>query len=165
MAPVHQIDPWTVHGNFLCDERSCKGGRCIPGIAHGGGRRCHIEGCTKLAKEGPLCIVHGGGRRCQIDGCDKHSLKGGRCIAHGGERRCQAKGCITDAWRRGHCYRHRADIDTSSGSSGAPRALESTYENGARAGSRMTVSTRTSSSLESGARSRLIARSAACFEE
>jgi hypothetical protein len=41
--------------------------------AHGGGRRCQHEGCTKSAADGGTlhCKVHGGGKRCQHEGCTK----------------------------------------------------------------------------------------------
>jgi hypothetical protein len=41
--------------------------------AHGGGRRCQHEGCSKGAATGgtPHCIAHGGGRRCEREGCSK----------------------------------------------------------------------------------------------
>jgi hypothetical protein len=41
-------------------------------IAHGGGRRCQHEGCTKAPRgDTQYCIAHGGGRRCQKEGCAK----------------------------------------------------------------------------------------------
>jgi hypothetical protein len=45
-------------------------GHCV---AHGGGRRCQTEGCTKSAVGGgrPHCIAYGGGRRCQTEDCTK----------------------------------------------------------------------------------------------
>jgi hypothetical protein len=41
--------------------------------AHGGGRCCQTEGCTKAAATGGTlhCVAHGGGRRCQQEGCTK----------------------------------------------------------------------------------------------
>ena len=47
---------------------SAGGGLCV---AHGGGRRCTVEGCDKLDKGGGTCRAHGGARRCQVDGCNK----------------------------------------------------------------------------------------------
>jgi hypothetical protein len=42
-------------------------------VAHGGGRRCQHEGCSKAVEGGgtPHCKAHGGGRRCQEEGCTK----------------------------------------------------------------------------------------------
>uniref|UniRef100_A0A7S2SNJ7 WRKY19-like zinc finger domain-containing protein n=1 Tax=Mucochytrium quahogii TaxID=96639 RepID=A0A7S2SNJ7_9STRA len=66
-------------------------------IAHGGGKRCKIEGCSSGA-EGEngsmLCKRHGGGRRCKIEACTS-SARGGSmyCISHGGGRRCGQPGC------------------------------------------------------------------------
>jgi hypothetical protein len=67
--------------------------------AHGGGRRCIEEGCTKSA-EGTteLCAAHGGGRRCATEGCTK-SAQGptDSCTAHGGGQRCGDACCTLDA--------------------------------------------------------------------
>jgi hypothetical protein len=66
-------------------------------VAHGGGKRCHEEGCTKSAATGGTlhCRAHGGGRRCHHEGCPKAAEGGGtpHCKAHGGGRRCQQEGC------------------------------------------------------------------------
>ncbi|KAK3241634.1 hypothetical protein CYMTET_48617 [Cymbomonas tetramitiformis] len=41
-------------------------------IAHGGGKRCQADGCTKSAQgKTEYCIAHEGGKRCQADGCTK----------------------------------------------------------------------------------------------
>jgi hypothetical protein len=65
-------------------------------VAHGGGKRCQHEGCTKSALgDTEHCAAHGGGRRCQHLGCPKAAATGGtrHCVAHGGGRRCQKEGC------------------------------------------------------------------------
>jgi hypothetical protein len=73
-------------------------------MAHGGGRRCMFETCTKSAKgRSEFCIRHGGGRRCMhdpVDGappCEK-SAEGSTmyCKRHGGGKRCRHEsGCET----------------------------------------------------------------------
>jgi hypothetical protein len=79
--------------------------------AHGGGKRCTMEGCQKSAVPGgtPHCSAHGGGKRCQTDGCSK-GVQGGTkfCSAHGGGRRCQTVGCPKGAAGSGtnHCIAH-----------------------------------------------------------
>ena len=46
-------------------------------VAHGGGRRCEHDNCSKVAQSGTkLCVAHGGGRRCQTDGCQKSARHG-----------------------------------------------------------------------------------------
>ena len=61
-----------------------------------GRRQCELDGCTKRAESGgtPHCKAHGGGRRCQEEGCTK-SARGStqRCKAHGGGKRCRQDGC------------------------------------------------------------------------
>jgi hypothetical protein len=61
--------------------------------AHGGGKRCQHEGCSKSAVQGGgtlHCVAHGGGKRCQQAGCLKSALGDTEhCVAHGGGRRCQ----------------------------------------------------------------------------
>lgn len=55
----------------------------------GGGKRCSIPDCAKLAI-GPLelCVAHGGGYRCSIDRCGKGAkTKEQLCGAHGGGKR------------------------------------------------------------------------------
>ena len=68
--------------------------------AHGGGRRCTHDGCSKASAAGGTehCIAHGGGRRCQHENCST-AAQGGTplCIAHGGGRRCQMEGCAKSA--------------------------------------------------------------------
>jgi hypothetical protein len=38
-----------------------------------GRRQCELEGCTKAAASGgtPHCVAHGGGKRCLHEGCSK----------------------------------------------------------------------------------------------
>jgi hypothetical protein len=61
--------------------------------AHGGGKRCVVDGCTKSAKDGtPRCIAHGGGNRCNFPECSKSAVGAtGQCHAHingGGDEAC-----------------------------------------------------------------------------
>ena len=105
-----------------CEREGCTKGAQSGGpphcIAHGGGRRCKEEDCTKLGQGGTgFCIAHGGGRRCQHLGCPMAAIGGGRphCIAHGGGRRCQEKGCSKAA--------AVAELRTRNGSSELPRRI------------------------------------------
>ena len=71
-----------------------------------GKRQCELAGCTKQAASGgtPHCKAHGGGKRCQHEGCSKAARPGTpHCAAHGGGKRCQTEDCIKSALRR-----HRA---------------------------------------------------------
>ncbi|QHO03737.1 putative WRKY transcription factor [Arachis hypogaea] len=55
-----QVVPKSVHGgtNFC--------------VAHGGGKRCAVAGCTKSARgRTDCCVRHGGGKRCKFEGCGK----------------------------------------------------------------------------------------------
>jgi hypothetical protein len=50
-----------------CGNQAVRGGDPDFCTAHGGGRRCQQEGCTKGARDtADFCIAHGGGRRCQL---------------------------------------------------------------------------------------------------
>lgn len=53
-------------------------------MAHGGGKRCEVEGCNKSTQApGNRCISHGGGRRCRLAGCFKRAQRGKpRCLGH-----------------------------------------------------------------------------------
>ena len=68
-----------------------------------GKRQCELEGCTKWVVGGgtPYCIAHGGGKRCQDESCTKAAAAavGGtpHCKAHGGGRRCQTVDCSKSA--------------------------------------------------------------------
>ncbi|KAF1792197.1 hypothetical protein GQ600_8021 [Phytophthora cactorum] len=85
-------------------ERSSQGqGLCI---RHGGGKRCTQPGCTKASQSNGLCKAHGGGLRCQSPGCTKSSQGGGFCRAHGGGQRCEKEGCNKGAQRGGFCAGH-----------------------------------------------------------
>ena len=77
-------------------------------IAHGGGRRCEAEGCTRGARDKHLCSAHGGGRRCIIEGCGKAAVGGSpQCTSHGGGRRCGFEGCGKSAQSAtAFCVRH-----------------------------------------------------------
>jgi hypothetical protein len=43
-----------------------------------GRRQCELEGCTKRANQArgstPFCKAHGGGKRCQEEDCTKSAL-------------------------------------------------------------------------------------------
>ena len=79
-----------------CVKKDQGGGRCI---AHGGGKRCQTEGCSKSAQgDTSYCIVHGGGKRCQTEGCSKSAIGATNyCKAHGGGKRCLTEGCSKSA--------------------------------------------------------------------
>ena len=67
------------------------------------------QGCSKPAASAgtQYCIAHGGGRRCQHEGCTKGAVKGGgtqHCQARGGGRRCQHEGCSKSARAPGSVY-------------------------------------------------------------
>lgn len=97
-------------GGKLCTSEGCskvsKGsGYCI---FHGGGKRCIVEGCGKSAK-GPkgVCVAHGGGRRCRRLECNKLAISNGLCKIHGGGRLCDVEGCNNSRQGRGKkCKRH-----------------------------------------------------------
>lgn len=54
-------------------------------MKHGGGKKCSIPGCGKVARGKTLyCASHGGGIRCRLDGCNRVAV--GRlqlCRIHG----------------------------------------------------------------------------------
>ena len=74
----------------MCSGR-CRGlvaGRAGDTPTH---RRCEREGCLKAAVDAfRFCKAHGGGKRCTMEGCNKSAQGGGsaHCITHGGGRRC-----------------------------------------------------------------------------
>lgn len=75
-------------GGGIC-PKSVHGGTSFC-VAHGGGKRCVVAGCTKSARgRTDCCVKHGGGKRCKSDGCEK-SAQGSTdfCKAHGGGKRC-----------------------------------------------------------------------------
>jgi hypothetical protein len=101
----HTSDELTVLYSNGPDDRSVKlalgyvtaaTSGCTPHCkAHGGGKRCQHEGCTKSSRgDTEHCVLHGGGRRCQKKGCPKAAATGGtpHCTVHGGGRRCQHEG-------------------------------------------------------------------------
>ncbi|OWZ02160.1 hypothetical protein PHMEG_00026324 [Phytophthora megakarya] len=53
--------------------------------AHGGGRRCAMEGCGKLAQNRGVCLEHGGGQRCSVPHCQKFRQVRNLCKAHAKE--------------------------------------------------------------------------------
>ena len=67
-------------------------------VAHGGGYRCVVPGCTKGARGSTgRCKGHGGGRRCGHPGCTKSAQTRGLCIAHGKLRKAAAAAAGTAA--------------------------------------------------------------------
>ena len=79
---------------------------------HGGGRKCLVDGCTKLARGKMYCASHGGGKRCFEAGCIRMAVgPSGKCIGHGGGKRCEFEGCEKAAqysWT--FCARHAAEV-------------------------------------------------------
>jgi len=66
-SPNHHVYPQqsAVGGSYMC-------------TAHGGGRRCQFQDCTRSAQSSTnFCVRHGGGRKCQIEGCQKVCGSGG----------------------------------------------------------------------------------------
>lgn len=84
-----------------CAEPGCfkfPQGRTAHCIAHGGGRRCTVPGCTKGARDKFFCVGHGGGKRCSIEACTKSAVGGSSvCSQHGGGRKCTFEGCSKSA--------------------------------------------------------------------
>jgi len=75
-------------------------------------RLCSVEGCTKQAKKGGICIKHGAKvRKCSHEGCTNNALKSGLCIRHGAKitrRTCKFQGCTNKVQCAGVCFRHGA---------------------------------------------------------
>ena len=43
-----------------------------------------MEGCTRQAMKGGVCVTHGARRRlCTTEGCRNQSVVGGVCVRHG----------------------------------------------------------------------------------
>jgi len=78
-----------------CDKLTVRQGKSVRCNAHGGGRRCSTDGCTKLtSRNTDNCIAHGGGKRCTHPGCSKSALDQVQfCMRHGGGTRCCMEGC------------------------------------------------------------------------
>lgn len=98
-----------------CKSPGCK--KCRQGNTqfckeHGGGRKCQIEGCTKLARGQFFCALHGGGKRCsEIVGgrsCTRMAVGAlGKCISHGGGKRCHIETCGKAAQSASqYCFKH-----------------------------------------------------------
>ena len=87
----------------VCQHEGCstpaRGSPAIHCQAHGGGRRCDHENCTKASQGAtPYCKAHGGGRLCENKDCTTSAAgKTPFCKAHGGGRRCEQKGCTKSA--------------------------------------------------------------------
>jgi len=98
--------PSTMIGASNCNVRTCQFpgcNKCSQGstkfcIAHGGGRRCTVDGCSKGARDKKYCSAHGGGKRCSFENCSKAAVGGSKlCTGHGGGRRCLTEGCNKSA--------------------------------------------------------------------
>ena len=88
-------------GGGIC-PKSVHGGTSFC-VAHGGGKRCVVAGCTKSARgRTDCCVKHGGGKRCKCVGCEK-SAQGSTdfCKAHGGGKRCSWGGGTCQKFARG----------------------------------------------------------------
>mmetsp|Transcript_6929 Transcript_6929/g.12970 ORF Transcript_6929/g.12970 Transcript_6929/m.12970 type:complete len:324 (-) Transcript_6929:372-1343(-) len=114
-APAGALHSWKIalpkgkgparpsRGSHMCVEEGCSKysvvgavGDTTRCIAHGGGKRCQAQGCSKSAVGSTdHCIAHGGGKRCKLLGCTK-AARGSThfCITHGGGKRCLAVGCM-----------------------------------------------------------------------
>ena len=79
---------------------------------HGGGRKCQVDGCTKLARGRKYCASHGGGKRCIEPNCIRMAVGvSGRCLRHGGGKRCHYEDCDKAAqfsWN--FCARHASEV-------------------------------------------------------
>lgn len=79
-------------------------------------RRCNVEGCTKYARKGGICVSHGAKVkviRCKVQGCGKYAVRQGVCKAHGAKvKRCSVEGCTKGSVRGGVCISHGATIKT-----------------------------------------------------
>lgn len=65
-----------------CPKISVSRGLCR---GHGGGRRCHVAGCTKSAQSRSMCCwAHGGGQRCEVALCMRSRKTKRFCVAHVG---------------------------------------------------------------------------------
>ncbi|KAJ0401383.1 hypothetical protein P43SY_001321 [Pythium insidiosum] len=73
--------------------------------AHGGGKRCKVEGCNLSDQGGGHCIRHGGGKRCEMEGCPKSAQSRRFCKAHGGGARCKVEGCGKTSQGGGLCHK------------------------------------------------------------
>lgn len=95
---------------YLCNESHCQkrdagGGFCVK---HGGGRRCEVQGCSRVIQgKGRKCKSHGGGTKCSVESCVKKSVGRGFCYEHGGGKRCRVEGCNEPAIRsKLYCTQH-----------------------------------------------------------
>jgi len=81
-------------------------------IRHGGGKRCHQEGCKSGAECGTnYCMRHGGGKRCMKEGCTKGAERPTKfCCQHGGGRRCKIEGCNKHVQKKQLCRAHYNSI-------------------------------------------------------
>ena len=80
--------------------------------AHGGGKRCQVEGCVAsvYSSKEKHCFKHGGGKRCSSEGCNKAPVgKTDFCIRHGGGKRCSIDKCGKGAVCEGMCVKHHQD--------------------------------------------------------
>ena len=94
-----------------CKALGCK--KCRQGNTqfckeHGGGRKCQVKNCTKLARGKFFCASHGGGKRCSEPSCIRMAVGTlGKCIAHGGGKRCIIETCGKAAQSASqYCFKH-----------------------------------------------------------
>ena len=94
-----------------CKAPGCK--KCRQGNTqfckeHGGGRKCQVKNCTKLARGKFFCASHGGGKRCSEPSCIRMAVGTlGKCIAHGGGKRCIIETCGKAAQSASqYCFKH-----------------------------------------------------------
>jgi len=83
-------------GKLNCTNIIVSNGFCV---AHGGGKRCYNNDCTKSAiGSTKFCCTHGGGRKCEFKECSKSARATTKfCAAHGGGKRCTLQDCTKSA--------------------------------------------------------------------
>jgi len=72
-------------------------------VKHGGGKKCSIPGCGKVARGKTLfCASHGGGVRCRLDGCNRVAVgKLQLCRIHGNTETSRAATATSSQLQRG----------------------------------------------------------------
>lgn len=103
------VIPWcdirikSIHTHCAIHKKTC----IVPGctnnktmidnvcVHHGGGRRCDVLGCNKLAiNKYERCIDHRFGNKCFEPGCSNYSIgRSRKCRRHGGGIRCKEPNC------------------------------------------------------------------------
>ena len=104
-----QIRPFTNQDDGLSKGRSRKKKKTARRVK----KSCSVDGCTKYAQNGGVCVRHGAKvKLCSSEGCTNQVKKGGVCIRHGAtEKRCSSVGCTNRAVKGGVCVKHGAKID------------------------------------------------------